>query len=75
MLTMKHKSVLKAAAILGSQAKLAALFNRKQQTVTYWIKKGIPAEYVLTVERATDNQVTRYDLRPDLYPKPIKKKR
>lgn len=29
----------------------------------------IPAERVLEIERVTEARVTRYDLRPDLYPR------
>jgi len=41
-----------------------------QGTVSSWIARGrLPAERVLPVEAATMGQVTRYDLRPDIYPR------
>lgn len=39
------------------------------QAVGGWCRSGrVPAERVLDVERITNGQVTRHQLRPDLYP-------
>jgi DNA-binding transcriptional regulator YdaS (Cro superfamily) len=51
---------------------IAAFLRRKtfsQQAVSYWINKGIAieAEYWPAIEHVTDNQVTRCDLRPELF--------
>lgn len=48
-------------------SKLARLLNVTPSAVHQW--KRVPAERVIDVERATESKVTRYDLRPDLYPK------
>jgi|GEM_PF-2069363 len=59
----------KAIAILGTQKELAALCNVAQQQISKWLKNGVPPARVLMIERATNGAVTRYDLRPDLYPR------
>jgi DNA-binding transcriptional regulator YdaS (Cro superfamily) len=61
----------KAVKHCGSQAALAAKIGATQQLVSFWMTKskiGVSAQYVLPIERATDGTVTRFELRPDLYP-------
>jgi DNA-binding transcriptional regulator YdaS (Cro superfamily) len=37
--------------------------------VSYWKKHGrVTAEWVIAVEQATGGQVSRFELRPDIYP-------
>nr|WP_317893806.1 YdaS family helix-turn-helix protein [uncultured Sphingomonas sp.] len=52
----------------SSQSALARLCGVSQPAVSKWVRQGkhLPAEHVLTVERATG--VSRHLLRPDLYP-------
>ena len=52
---------------LGSDAALAALLGISGPAVSQWRKRGtvLRAEYCTAIERATDGQVTRRDLRPD----------
>lgn len=53
----------------GSQAALAERIGVRQTLVSYWVTKakaGVPAEYVLPIERITG--VPRHELRPDIYP-------
>jgi DNA-binding transcriptional regulator YdaS (Cro superfamily) len=52
----------------GSQSAFARLCGVTQPAVWKWLRnrKHLPAEHVLTVERATG--VSRHLLRPDLYP-------
>lgn len=54
----------------GGQAGLARLLGKKQAHVWNWLNRDrrVPAEQVLPIERATGGKVTRYELRPDLYP-------
>lgn len=60
----------KAVFIVGSQTKLANLVGVTPQSVQQWCVKGVvPARRVIAVEQATDGQVTRYELAPELYPK------
>ena len=63
-------SVGKAVAIVGSQSALARALGVSPQAVNQWLKSKVPAERVLDIEFATNGQVTRHDLRPDLYPNP-----
>lgn len=52
----------------NSQAQLARQLGVTQATVSRWASNQVPAERVLPVEAATGGQVTRHDMRPDLYP-------
>lgn len=63
-------ALAKAIDIVGGQTQLARLLGIKQANVWHWLNKAerVPGEYVLAIEAATGNQVTRHDLRPDLYP-------
>jgi len=71
----KNKKILKKAIeIAGGQKALAEKLGVpiKQQHVWKWLHKtkdGPPAKYVIPIEQATNGQVTRYDLRPDIYPR------
>lgn len=58
----------RAVSILGSQSALGRAIGKKQQHIQYWLNSRVPGEYVIAIERATSGQVTRHDLRPDLYP-------
>lgn len=59
----------RAIKILGSQASLASAIGTTQQTVSNWLKSGfVSAKFVLRIEAATHGEVTRHELRPDLYP-------
>ena len=64
----------RAVEILGGQSALARACGVTQGHVWYWLRKGkqVPAEHVLDIERATSGEVTRYELRPDIYPPPEK---
>lgn len=55
---------------MGSQEALAERIGTRQQTVSWWLNESgkVPAEFVLKVEAATNREVTRHQLRPDIYP-------
>lgn len=59
----------RAVEIVGGPAKLAAILGKSTQAVCFWRdgKRKLPAEMCLRIERATDGQVTRRDLRPADY--------
>lgn len=67
---MKTK-LQKAIEILGSQTALAKQCGVKQQHIHYWLHHlgYVPAEHVIRIEKATNGKVTRYELRPDIYPR------
>lgn len=54
--------------ILGSQHALALKLGVSDEAVRKY-KRKVPAERVLEIEAATGGQVSRHDLRPDLYPR------
>jgi DNA-binding transcriptional regulator YdaS (Cro superfamily) len=59
----------KAINKAGSQQALAAAIGVSQQQVSYLMTKArrIPAEIAIAVERATDGEVSRNELRPDIF--------
>lgn len=60
----------RAIALIGLTA-LAKAAGVKPPTVHVWLRTGrTPAERCLRVEQATRGQVTRYELRPDVYGAP-----
>ena len=63
----------KAITVAGGLSALAEKIDQKPQTVNNWRSRGVPPERVLDVEKATADesgkpQVTRSELRPDIYP-------
>ncbi|TMS58508.1 helix-turn-helix domain-containing protein [Imbroritus primus] len=52
-----------AVAIVGSQVKLAVVLEESQQTISNWLKYGIPADkrhsVAMKLERVTHGRVTR----------------
>lgn len=57
-----------AVAVIGSQSAMGRLLGVSQPAISAWLKerRPLPAEHVLTVERATG--IPRHRLRSDLYP-------
>ena len=61
--------IQRAVFSVGGQSALARKLGVKPQAVQRWCATGtVPSNRVLDVERVTDGQVTRNELRPDLYP-------
>lgn len=61
----------RAVKIVGGQSALGRAVGVSQQAVWNWLRMPqVPAEYAPKIEAATDGQVTRSDLRPDLWPPP-----
>jgi len=56
----------RAADIVGGQAAIGRLFGISRSAVCQWGQ--CPPERVIALERATGGLVTRYQLRPDIYP-------
>jgi DNA-binding transcriptional regulator YdaS (Cro superfamily) len=77
-MTISAKAVLKAVEICGGQPQLAQRLDRiqppvKQGHVWAWIHRyPVPPKHFDGFEIATVGQVTRYDLRPDIFPPPSK---
>lgn len=61
--------IRRAVFLVGSQSALARKLGIKPQAVQRWCSTGVvPAKRVIDIERITEGAVTRYELRPDLYP-------
>ncbi len=57
-----------AIQVLGTQDALAAALGIKSPSISEWRKRGrVPAERCLAIEAATNGQVTREELRPDIF--------
>lgn len=66
----------RAIDLLGNQTKLAEALGVSPMAVTQWKRRGVPAERCVPIEEATSGEVTRYDLRPDIFgPAPAKRTR
>lgn len=78
MSAMKKAPIDLAIDAVGSLTDLAKRLEADPQVLVNWRKRGIPAERVLEVEKATIEpgsdvpKVTRHQLRPDLYPEEAK---
>lgn len=60
----------KAIKTAGGITRLAEAIGISPQHLCNWRSRGIPAERVLPIVRATGGAVTPYELRPDIYPDP-----
>jgi DNA-binding transcriptional regulator YdaS (Cro superfamily) len=63
---MRSAALTKAIELVGGRDALAAALGISGPAVSHW--ERVPAERVLDVEKATDRQVSRTELRPDIYP-------
>lgn len=63
MVTMLEQAIEAA----GGAAELGRYLGITSQAISQWTR--VPADRVIQVERATGGRFTRYDLRPDLYPR------
>lgn len=63
-------AIQKAVDVAGSQTALARKLKLTPQRIQQWVSTGkVPAERVLDVEAAVGGLVTRFELRPDIYPR------
>lgn len=61
----------RAISIAGGVTALARLVGRTQSAVSNWRLRGqVPPEVCIAIETATDESVTRHDLRPDIFGPP-----
>ena len=60
-----------AISIAGSEAKLGKAAGFTQNAIWHAKRKGqVSAELAVGIERATDNRIPRWKLRPDLWDEP-----
>ena len=71
-----HRPLLeKAIKIAGSQARLAEAIGLSQQGVSYLLNGAptISAEISIAIDRLTNGEVSKEELRPDIFgPAPVK---
>lgn len=71
-MTSEKTAIERACEIVGGQSALARILGLKPQSVQKWVNKNeVPAKRVVAIERATNGQVKRYDLCPELYEKAV----
>lgn len=63
---MRDPALTRAIELTGSVTALAVCIGVTRPAVAQW--RRVPATRVLAVEKATGGQVSRHELRPDLYP-------
>jgi len=69
----KDTPISRAVKIAGGQTAMAAAIGCRPQSVYEWVKDGrAPVMRVLAIEKLT--KIPRYELRPDAYPVPRKRK-
>jgi DNA-binding transcriptional regulator YdaS (Cro superfamily) len=64
---MKNSSLKEAIKLAGGQSELSRRLGLTPQAVQSWTIHGIPAKWVIRVEKETG--VSRHELRPDIYPR------
>lgn len=64
-----NQQIKKAVAACGGQAALAKAIGVSPAMVYQWLtgRRPVPAERCAAIETATEGNVTRADLRPDLW--------
>ena len=70
---MNANALERAIRSIGTQTEFAQRLGVSPQVVANWRKRGVPAERVVDVVRATVNEdgipaVTPHELRPDVFP-------
>lgn len=69
-LVMGKNALEKAIQIVGGQSELGRLLGKNQSAVWSWLNKttkGVPAEFAPEIEELTNGEVSRYQLRPDVF--------
>lgn len=69
---MSVEALKKAVELAGGQSALGRSIGRDQKAVWSWLNttQKVPAEDILKIEAAIGGKVTRFQLRPDVYPEP-----
>lgn len=72
----EYPELERAIECFDTQDAFALAIGVKSPSISEWKKRGkVPAERCADIERATEGQVTRSDLRPDLWePAPKRRK-
>jgi len=57
----------KLLTYFGRKADIARALDVSPQVVNGWFARGMPVKWAVQVERLTRGEVTRQDLRPDIF--------
>ena len=65
------EALLKAVRLAGGQTALARRIGKTQSHVAQWLRRGqVGPTVCISIEYAVGGQVTRYELRPDVFGEP-----
>lgn len=65
------EALLRAVTLAGGQSALARRIGKTQSHVAQWLRRGRAGPTAcIAIETAVGGQVTRYELRPDVFGKP-----
>jgi|GEM_PF-5607978 len=53
--------------VWDTQADAAVAVGMSEQTISRWVREGVPASHAVEIERASRGAITREELRPDLF--------
>lgn len=68
MSTSTTRALERAIKIVGTQQRLADLLGVRPPSIVEWRNRDrVPAERCLAIEEAVGGEVTRYELRPDVF--------
>lgn len=62
---MSREIIKEAERLAGGTKKLADIIGIRSQTISGW--EQIPAKHVMKIEIALERQITRYQMRPDVF--------
>jgi DNA-binding transcriptional regulator YdaS (Cro superfamily) len=62
----RDQNLLEAIRLAGGPGKVGGAFGITREAVQQW--RRCPAERVIQLDRLIESQITRHQLRPDLYP-------
>ncbi len=64
---MRRTHLDRAIGQIGSARKLACCLGVTAMAVSQWRSRGVPPARAKEIEQLTQKQVTRYQLRPDIF--------
>ena len=67
MTPIQKKYTIKALALLPSRKKFAEQRGISPQAINNWLTNGVSSRHVVALEKAIKKQVTKEQLRPDLF--------
>lgn len=70
--TPHHEQFILAINLVGGILEMSKILNVTQQAIYRWLKKTAPVpdvKYCLLIEKYTNGEITREDLRPDIFNK------